>query len=325
MAFTIPDKGEPESNIQSRLFQEDLEIMMAAVDGLDCVLSGCAVTAQGSPDMTVAVAKGGVLTNGVLKPVAAGNVTVGAADATNPRIDLIVVSSSGTKACRAGTAAASPKPPTRTANDVVIAQVYVPANATTITTARITDRRATRTRGPLLLYKTTTSESTDTTSSAFHILDKTNSGVVIPSGMFTSGKIIRVRIGGVMTMNSGTPTLTLIINFGGTIMFQDVTSTGFTADADTRAWHIEFDLTAVSQSVQALHGMYFFQGAAGQTAAATGQGDIGGTSEQVGPIHGVAAVDSDAADRTLAVTFTMSVSNAADQVIVKGATVELIA
>lgn len=324
MTLTIPDRGEGESNIQSKLYQEDLEVIMAGIDGLDCVLSGCAVTAQGSPDMTVAVAKGGVLSNGVLKPVAAGNVTVTAADATNPRIDLIVVNASGTKACRAGTAAAAPKPPNRTANDVVIAQVYVPAAATTITTARITDRRVTRSRGPILLYKTTTSESTDTTSGAFHILDKTNSGVVIPSGMFVSGKILRCRIGGVMTMNSGTPTLTLTITYGGTTMFADVTSTGFTADSDTRAWSVEFDLTAVSQSVQALHGKYFFQGASGYTAAATGQGDIGGTSEQVGPIHGVAAVDSDAADRTLTVQFTMSVSNAADQVIVKGATLELL-
>ena len=324
MSLTIPDQDEPESIIQSLLFQETLEIIVDAIDGLNCVLSGCAVTAQGTPDMTVAVAKGAVLTNGVLKPVTAGNVTVTAADATNPRIDLIVVNSSGTKACRAGTAAAAPKPPARTANDVVIAQVYVPAAATTITTARITDRRMTRTRGPILLYKTTTAETTNTSASAVHILDKTNSGVVIPSGLLAAGKILRCRIGGDMLMNSGTPTGTLTIAYGGTTLFADVTSIGWTADTDRRAFFIEFDLAAEGLAVQRLAGCYNFQGAAGYTAAATGLGDIGGTSEQVGPIFGSATVDSDAADRTLAVTFTMSVSNLADEIRVGSATLELI-
>jgi len=320
--FTIPDQGEGDNDLQSVFFQEDLEILMAGLQGVDCVLSGLAMT--GGTDMTPDVAKGAVLTNGVLKAVAASTVTVTAADATNPRIDLVVVNSSGSLAVRAGTAAASPKPPARTANDVVIAQIYVPANDTSIGQTQIIDRRVFRTMGPVLIYKTTTAETTNTTASAVHILDKTNSGVSIPSGLMAAGKILRCRIGGDMLMNSGTPTVTLTISYGGTTMFADVTSTGFTADADRRAFFIEFDLAAASLTSEALAGTYAFQGAAGQTAAATGEGDIGGTSEQVGPIFGTASVDSDAANRTLAVTLTMSVSNAADELVVRTATLELL-
>lgn len=144
MAFSLPDKGEGDNDIQSIMFQEYLEVLSAGISGVDCVIHGCVVT--GGADMTPAVALGLVISNGVPFAVTAGDVTIGTADATNPRIDLIVVNSSGTKAVRAGTAAASPKPPSRTANDVVIAAVYVPANDTAIATSQITDLRVLRDR-----------------------------------------------------------------------------------------------------------------------------------------------------------------------------------
>lgn len=142
MAFTIPDKGEGANDIQSILFQEHLDILVDGIGGLTGVLSGCAVTAQGSPDMTVAVAAGTVRSLGHWFAVTAGNATIGTADGTNPRIDLVVVTSSGAKAVRAGTAAAAPKPPVRTAGDVALAAIYVPASDTTIGSNQITDARA---------------------------------------------------------------------------------------------------------------------------------------------------------------------------------------
>ncbi len=57
MPFTIPDESEAAFAPQARLFQTDLETLALAHNGTG-VLSGCAVTAQGSPDMTVAVAAG---------------------------------------------------------------------------------------------------------------------------------------------------------------------------------------------------------------------------------------------------------------------------
>src|SRR3990172_11759135 len=89
--FTIPDKGEGDNDLQSILFQEYLEVLVAGIDGMNCVLSGLVVT--GGADMTPAVAKGSVLSNGVMFAVAAADVTIGTADATHPRLDFIVVTS----------------------------------------------------------------------------------------------------------------------------------------------------------------------------------------------------------------------------------------
>lgn len=142
--FTIPDKGEGANDIQSILFQEYLDVLAAGIAGTDCVLSGLAVTAQGSPNMTVAVASGVAISNGVSFAVTGANGTITTADGTNPRIDLVVITSAGAIAVRAGTPAAAPKPPARTANDVVLAAVYVPASDTTIASNQITDLRVMR-------------------------------------------------------------------------------------------------------------------------------------------------------------------------------------
>lgn len=150
MPFSLPDKGEGADNVMSIMFQVYLEVLVAGLSGTDFVCSGCAVTAQGSPDMTVAVAAGTVCSNDTYFSVTAGNVTITTANATNPRLDLVVVDSSGAKAARAGTAAANPKPPDRTANDVVLAVVYVPATDTTIATNQIADLRIMRGERPRL-------------------------------------------------------------------------------------------------------------------------------------------------------------------------------
>lgn len=325
--WTVPDKGEGDNDLQSILFQEYLEVLVAGINGLDCVLSGCAVT--GGADMTPAVAKGAVLSNGVLFPVTAGDVTIGAADAANPRIDLIVVTSAGAKAVRAGTAAASPKPPARSANDVVLAAVYVPANDTSIETTKITDMRVMRTQGSITLYKTTTAEVTNNTAAAINILDKANGGVVIPSGLFLAGRMLRIRIGGNYLFNSGTPTLTLAVIYGGTTMFADV-SVASLADPDRGAWHLEAMIVAQGNADQALSGVLFLQPIEVARAAPTsgGPGDLAfaNASNRLGSVNfaGSAAVDSDAADRTLQVQFTMNVANAANEIVVEGASVELV-
>lgn len=144
MVWNVPDKGTGASDIQSILFKEYLDVLVAGVSGTDFVCNGCAATAQGVPDMTVAVAAGVICSNDSYFAVTAGNVTISAADASLPRLDLVVVNNAGTKAVRAGTAATIPKPPARTANDVVLASVFVPAAGTTIPTNQITDMRIVR-------------------------------------------------------------------------------------------------------------------------------------------------------------------------------------
>lgn len=322
MAFTIPDKGEGDNDIQSILFQEYLEIFLEGIQGNNCVLSGLAMT--GGADMTPDVAKGAVLTNGIIKAVAAATVTIGTADATNPRIDLVVVNSSGSLAVRAGTAAAAPKPPARTADDVVIAAIYVAENDTSIGSGSIVDMRMIR-QDPICIYRTTTQEVTNTTASEVHLLDKTNSGVTLPSGLFTAGRKARVRIGGTWKNNSGaTPTIRLRVYYGGTVMFNDIGNIT-TSDADQGALWIEFDLTATSTTAQAVNGFINPDQWGAKTAPTTGTaGDVSSSTAFVTPIRGTAAVDSDAGNRVIAVTGQWSASSANNEFTIDTATVELI-
>jgi hypothetical protein len=77
--------------------------------------------------------------------------SIAAANATNPRIDLVVLkldptANSITAVVKTGTAASSPSAPTLTVTDtgvmeVTIAQVAVAANATTISAGNVTDLR----------------------------------------------------------------------------------------------------------------------------------------------------------------------------------------
>ncbi len=140
MPFTIPNEASAFNQNQAEIDSEDIDILVAGIGG-DGVVSGCAVTAQGSPDMTVAVASGVVKVGSTVVTVTSGNVTITTADSTNPRIDLITVNNSGTKTATAGTPASQPVYPAVPANSVVLAAVYVPASDTTIASDQITDKR----------------------------------------------------------------------------------------------------------------------------------------------------------------------------------------
>jgi len=118
-----------------------------------------AVTQNGSPNMSVNVANGVAFIGGsegqqsgyVVCATSTTNVTITAAHASLPRIDIIVANIrdsaySGANndwqlQAIAGTPAGSPTVPTAPANSIVLAQVAVAAAATTITNANITDVR----------------------------------------------------------------------------------------------------------------------------------------------------------------------------------------
>src|SRR5574341_297277 len=140
MAFTIPNVSDASHLDQAEPDSVDFGILEAGIQG-DGVISGCAVTAQATPDMTVAVASGSVRIGGTTATVTAGNLTIGAASATNPRFDLIAVDNTGTKSVAAGVAAGNPVFPSIPANSVILAAVYVPANDTAINSTQITDKR----------------------------------------------------------------------------------------------------------------------------------------------------------------------------------------
>ena len=326
MAWTIPDDGEGDNTIQSILFQEYLDVLVAGISGTDCVLSGLAVT--GGADMTPAIAKGAVLSNGIMYAVAAADVTITAANATNPRIDLIVVTSAGALDVRAGTAAAAPKPPARTANDVVIAAVYVPANDTAIATTQCIDMRMLRTQGPILIHKVTTPVVVNTLATISTYLT-----VTMPSGLFATGKILRVRCGGTYVFNNGTlPTAILTIAFGGTTMFAD-TQIIATADADRGAWLLDFQIICQGATDQQLIGMGIMTNVVtgAHVPPTTGQaGNMAGSLAVANrPVSwemaGTAAVNWDTGNRDLTVQWTMGgTANVANEMTMEFATAELL-
>jgi microcystin-dependent protein len=138
--FNIPNAADAQDVSQAQPDSRDFRDMIAAAFAGTGVVSGCAVTAQGSPNMTVAVAAGSIAVAGTVAAVTGGNVTITAANATNPRFDLIVVNNTGVKSAVAGVPNAAPVFPDP-AGQVVLAAVRVPANATVIDNAKIVDKR----------------------------------------------------------------------------------------------------------------------------------------------------------------------------------------
>lgn len=119
-----------------------------ATSGAGMVLGSGAegqVTQMAVAAMAVRIQTGGTAYNNqgqkITIPVVL-SLPITAADATNPRKDIVVVDPTGTVIARAGTPAGSPVDPTLTLGDVPLARVAVAANATTVVTANITDLRS---------------------------------------------------------------------------------------------------------------------------------------------------------------------------------------
>ena len=72
MAFTIPNHADANSPFQAEPDSVDFDILAAGYSGSG-VISGCAVTAQGTPNMTVAVAAGIVSVAGARASVTGAN------------------------------------------------------------------------------------------------------------------------------------------------------------------------------------------------------------------------------------------------------------
>jgi hypothetical protein len=108
------------------------------------VASGLAITAQSTPNMTVAIAAGVCYeANGMRYAVTAVSAqAITASDATNPRIDAIYEHRGGAYYL-AGTAVASPVPPTIPSDGLLLAWVSVAAGVTAITSAMITSKKKT--------------------------------------------------------------------------------------------------------------------------------------------------------------------------------------
>src|SRR6266702_102882 len=90
---------------------------------------GLAATAHGAASLQVDVASGEYVSGGVPRIYAGGNITPGAADATNPRRDIVYFSSTGVLSITAGTAASPAIPPAWPALCCPVAILAIPALA----------------------------------------------------------------------------------------------------------------------------------------------------------------------------------------------------
>jgi len=141
MALKIPNVADAAFEDQSEPDAVDVDALSNAL-GATGLISGCAVTAQGTPNMSVAVAAGVVQVAGVVVTVATGNVTITAAHGTLARFDLVVVNASAVKSVVAGTASTNPVFPAIPASSVPLAAVYVPAAITAIGSTQIVQKSA---------------------------------------------------------------------------------------------------------------------------------------------------------------------------------------
>ena len=89
------------------------------------------------------------------------------------------------------------------------------------------------------------------------------------------------------------------------------------------AWSLDFNLVAQGNVDQSLTGI-LAMGDGARIAPTTGIGDAWSTAQNIGPVSGEAAVDSDAANRLLSVQITFSVSNVNNELVVESASVELL-
>lgn len=140
LGWTIPNEADVATYPQqSEVDSIDFAILAAALNGYG-VLSGCQVTAQATPDLTVAIAAGLVTNAGQQIHIAAQNVTI-ASPGTNNRYNLVTVNTNGTGGKTVGTQAASPVFPALSTTTVVLAAIWTPLSTPNITTAMITDKR----------------------------------------------------------------------------------------------------------------------------------------------------------------------------------------
>lgn len=140
--FTIPNEADAFAPRQAGVYNTDIDILASALERTGVIkgyLGACAVT--WSSLLIFAIDAGDVYILGARKSVLATTKTLGAAHATLPRFDLIVVDSAGVVQVRAGTAAALPVYPGLTLGDVALAAIYVPATETTSAATRVTDKR----------------------------------------------------------------------------------------------------------------------------------------------------------------------------------------
>jgi hypothetical protein len=159
------------------------------------VLSGCDVHEQSPAAMGITIDSGYILYNGSYVAVTGGNISVDAADATNPRIDIVYINNSGSPLIAKGTAAAilpsqetsfkkmtSPYPLASIPLGVILARIYVAAGVTSILNSVIDDISAMSAQVPLNTLTTRGDIPFKGADGGWARLPKGNSGYALVQG-----------------------------------------------------------------------------------------------------------------------------------------------
>lgn len=144
MAYEIPNFQIAPVSQQSRPDKRDFDVLLAPHQSESFVISGLGVTPSSA--LTVAVASGRYSINGVEYSYGGGTATAVANATGNPRIDLVVINTSGVVSVVQGTPVAvtsedGPQWPAIPANSLVLARLDVTAGLPAITTDEIVDKR----------------------------------------------------------------------------------------------------------------------------------------------------------------------------------------
>jgi hypothetical protein len=190
-----------------------------------------AVTQLITPSMNVNVAAGECIIDGTETPLTQGSyhcendavvqLAVSAADATNPRWDLVVakvqdsqysgVTQAWSLAVVTGTPAPSPADPAMPANAIKLARLVVAANAASIVTANITDLRAYTTGSPYRArFYCNVAQSIPTGVGSYTVVSPVvvaydpNNNVTISTGTYTAPVAGKYAVSGAVTLLTGT-------------------------------------------------------------------------------------------------------------------------
>lgn len=323
MGFIVPNVADAFHAHQAELDAIDFRILAAAHRGFG-VISGLDIVQDTGANMNVKVNTAGVgRVNGLIEKLAAGaTATIGTADATHPRFDLVCLGVSNTMTIAAGTPAASPVFPAIPADKTVLAVVYVPAGDTAITTAQIIDKRMLIGDRPLIVDRSTTPTGVASNTTA----ETTLYTYTVKANTLGTDRAIRLNIRGTFRIETSC-TLTLRIKFGATTMWADVTPSRTAVAGVIGSWMLDVTLQASGATNSQKLGGDLYLG--NLIAATNGNGDMSQAEGAAGNLanscapYGTAAIDS-TADAAFVVTVQMSAGNASSTFQAQMATLELL-
>ena len=220
--------------------------VLKAAYNLNGILDGCAIS-DGSSGLEVDLAVGCVVIDGVAKTVAAQTVTLAAAHATLPRLDLITVNTSGVLVANVGVALAVPVYVPIPASEVVVGTVLVAAAATALTDDDINNTQINLNRQQFTMNRQTSTVTIVNTTDQLTLASYT-----IPGRALGTDGGVRMRFGGQILKTSSIANMFWELHLGGT----KVLETGLTvpdADEDVRQYVCEVGfLNVASFSAQRL-------------------------------------------------------------------------